>query len=489
MSAEHRFVLRFSGEVSTKGRQTRLRFAGRIVEAAEDALASHGIEGRVKRIWSRLFVTADDPAAGEVLSRIFGVQSVSPARRVRWRAMKDIVAAGEEAFGDVVAGRTFAVRVRRTAGHPKLDFDSPQLERALGARLAPRAAGVDLGNPEVTAGVEVHEEYAYLFSERLAGPGGLPIGVEGKALALVSGGFDSAVACWEMWKRGVAQDFVFFNLGGAAHEAGAAAVVEQLARHWAYGDRPQLHLVDLQPFLEPLQEQVKQRYWQLALKALMLLAADALADELKVPALVTGEALGQVSSQTLTNLTLLDRAVPRAILRPLLTANKEDIVAAARRIGTYEQSAVVPEFCSLAARHAETKGHAGELAGAIGTLDREAIAHAVADREIRDARSSAASGEVAGAIDPEALEPGWTVIDLRTPEEYRDWHWPDALHLPYPQALQAYGSLDREQRYVFYCEVGLKSAHLASLLQEKGVEARHVPRGAGALRRLDGPRG
>ncbi len=483
MTEDQLFLLRFSGDVCTKARLTRHRFTDQIVEAVEDALAANGHACSVERIWSRLFVTSDGVDAGAVLQRVFGLRSVSPVGRYPWSTLDDIVAAGVAHFASAVAGRRFAVRARRTTGHPRLPFDSPAIERALGAELLVGAAGVDLDHPEVTAGVEVHAKEVYLYSGKLDGPAGLPIGVEGRALALISGGFDSAVACWETWKRGVALDFVFFNLGGAAHERGAVRVAERLARDWAYGDWPRLHAIELRPLLEQLKLDVKPRYWQLALKALMLLTADRLAAELRLPALVTGEAIGQVSSQTLPNLALLDRLIERLVLRPLLTANKDDIVALARRIGTYELSADVPEFCSLAAQHAATKGHGGELAAAVATFDRDWIASAVARRQVHEPRMPRVTHDVAGGVDPAAIPPGATVIDLRAGGDYREWHWPGALNLEYLQALRAYRSLDRSLDFVLYCEVGLKSAHLAELMQEAGLCAHHVPRGASALRR------
>ena len=171
------------------------------------------------------------------------------------------------------------------------------------------------------------------------------------------------------------------------------------------------------------------------------------------------------------------------MLRPLLTWNKEDIVAAARFIGTYELSATVPEFCALAARHAMTKGKPKAFAHSVATLDGEAIARAVAARQVTEPRLPQASPAVAGAIEVAQMRPGSTVVDLRQVAEYKAWHWPGALNLEYFKALRAYRSFDAEKRYVLYCEVGLKSAHLAELMQAEGLSAEHVPAGAPALRR------
>jgi len=484
MSESNLFLLRYSGEIGTKARKTRQRFQQRVGDSLEDALASAGIPFHLERQWSRMFLTSPDPAAGGFAERIFGLQSISPAVARPWETLEDIIAHGVEIFTPEISGRRFAVRARRTTGHPRLPFDSPQIERTLGAALLDASGGVDLDNPEVTAGVEVHARNVYLFSRKLPGAGGLPMAIEGRALALISGGFDSAVAAWEAWKRGVGLDFVFFNMGGREHEKGVVSVTEQLAGRWAYGDWPRLYSIDLRPQIELLQEQVKPRYWQLALKALMYRAADLLAAELDLPALVTGEAIGQVSSQTLPNLVLLDGTIERPVLRPLLTWNKEAIVASARAIGTYEQSAVVPEFCALAARHAMTKGKRGEFDRSVETLDMEAIGKAVGARTRSEPRLPQEVTGNPGAVAADEIPAGATVVDLRSRHEYRSWHWPGALHLEYFDALKAFRSVDRDKRYVLYCEVGLKSAHLAELMREEGFDVGHVPAGTAALRKL-----
>lgn len=477
------FLLRFSGEIGIKAKKTRQRFSQRVEDSIADALTSGGIDYRLDRQWSRIFVHTTDPGAEARLSSIFGLQSLSPAVVRRWTTLEHILEHGTEFFSPLVAGKRFAVRARRTTGHQRMPFDSPEIERELGSRLLAVSAGVDLKAPEVTAGIEVHTDRVYLFRDKIAGAGGLPMGIEGRALALISGGFDSAVAAWEAWKRGVGLDFAFFNLGGSEHERGSAAVVEQLVGRWAYGDWPRLHAIDLRPLVVTLEEQVKPRYWQLALKALMYLAADKLAAELDLPALMTGEVIGQVSSQTLPNLVLLDGVIARPVLRPLLTWNKDEIVAAARDIGTYQLSAKVPEFCALAARHAITKGQRAEFERSVATFDPETIAAAVAARTVSEPRLPPSRTAVAGALDADAIEPAATVVDLRRGRDFKSWHWPGALHLEYFQALKVYRSFDPATDYVLYCEVGLKSAHLAELMQAEGMRARHVPAGVPALRR------
>lgn len=473
-------LLRLSGEICTKSRKTRQRFTTRLVEAVEDALLSEGLEPEIDRRWSRLFVAAP-AAAAPCLQRVVGVQSISPVARRAWGDLDELVAHGAGLFTEPVRGRRFAVRAKRTGGH-ELPFTSLDVERALGSALLPVAAGVDLETPEVTVHVEVHATDAYFFTDVLPGPAGLPMGVEGRALALLSGGFDSAVAAWQLLRRGVALDYLFFDLGGEPHRRGVEGVLTVLAGRWSYGDWPRLHAIDLRPLLPRIRERIRPRYWQLVLKWAMYRVAEAVARELELPFLVTGESLGQVSSQTLPNLAALSAAVEVPILRPLAGANKDEIVALARAIGTHEASAAVPEYCALQPRHALTTVSARGLAAEARQLGDLELPALVAGREVREARALGVPGGRSLALEGD-LPGDAVVIDLRGKEDYRRWHAPGALWLDFFEALKAHASLPAGSPYVFYCEVGFKSAHLAELLRRRGIDARHVPGGAAWLQR------
>jgi tRNA uracil 4-sulfurtransferase len=476
-------LLRLSGEVSTKARPTRRAFVVQLVRNAKDALASEDIAATVERRHDRVLVETADARAPALLARLFGVQSVSRAERQPVASLDDVVAAGEAAFREAVRGKRFAVRARRV-GETALPFRGRDVEVALGERLRPLSAGVDLDHPEFTARVELYGGAAYTFAEVVPGVGGLPLGTGGRAVALVSGGFDSAVAAWQLQRRGVVLDHVFANLGGLTHRLGALRVMEVLARRWSYGARPRLHVVDFAALSRDLQVNTEKRYWQVILKRLMLRAADAVARELRAHAIVTGEAVGQVSSQTLVNLATISEATRLPILRPLVGANKDEIVAAAHRIGTGPLSAVVDEYCALVPSRPATQARLGAVLAEEARLDPALLAAAVAQREVLDLR--ALSDEASGLADLELTEipAGAVVIDLRTRAEYQGWHWPGALHLDWAQAVEAYPSFAKEQRYVLYCEYGLKSAHLAEMMRKLDLQAFHVRGGTPALRRL-----
>ena len=149
------------------------------------------------------------------------------------------------------------------------------------------------------------------------------------AVALLSGGFDSAVSSWLMLKRGVEIEYVFCNLAGESYERSVVQVAKVLADDWSYGTRPRLHAIDFGPVLDELRTHSQPKYWQLVLKRLMYRAAEAVAREVRSAAIVTGEALGQVSSQTLANLAAIDPATGLVVFRPLLGFDKSEIIAIA----------------------------------------------------------------------------------------------------------------------------------------------------------------
>ncbi len=476
------FLLRYSGEVTTKGKGTRLQFQRRLARNVAAALEAAGSEAhQVDREWSRIFVEAEAASALDALPRVFGLQSLSPVVRRPWKTLDDVVDAGEELFGEAVQDHVFAVRTRRTGNKTWIPFRSSDVDQALGGRLFERSAGVDLTNPEVPIRIEIREGEAFFFQRSIAAPGGLPLGTEGRALALVSGGFDSGVAAWSLLKRGVKLDYLFCNLGGQAHLEGVLRVMKLISERWSYGYRPRLYSVDLQPVVQEMQSLAEPRYWQVLLKRRMFQVADRLARRLRVEALVTGEAVGQVSSQTLRNLRVIEECTDFVVLRPLVGLNKEEIIDQARRIGTYELSAVVPEYCALAAKRPATHARLDEVLTEEAKLSPELLEKAIGDGET----IHLATLDAAELIDPElatdSIPEGSRVIDLRSEAAYRGWHYPGARHLDYFDAQRSIDRFDSDQTYVFYCEVGLKSAHAAEVLRARGKKAMHF---AGGLRAL-----
>lgn len=481
---ERLLLLRFSGDIATKADATRKRFVQRMVRNIKDALRSEAIPHKVVRTHNRIFVTVDAAGAEratDTLSRVFGVQSLAGVVEIPWRDIEDLVASAESFFRDSVRGRTFAVRARRVGDRSRIRVRSGDVQRTLGAALLPAAKGVSLDEPEVTASLEIMPASAYLFEQSTPAAAGLPLGCEGRAVSLMSGGFDSPVASWLMMKRGVALDFVFCNLGGRQHQIETLAVAKVIADRWSYGSRPHLHAIDFDDVTRDLQAHVTTRFWQIVLKRLMVRAAEAVANEREAHAIVMGDAVGQVSSQTLPNLAVISAATPLPILRPLIGFNKDEIIELSRKVGTHDLSAQVGEYCALVPSRPATRSSLAQIEHEESKMDPGLLERAIAERSVFDMRTLDLSTLESPALQIDHIPADAVVLDLRSKAAFQGWHHPDALLLDFANALRIYRSLDRSKRYVLYCEFGLKSGHLAELMRREQIEAHHFAGGLKAL--------
>ena len=465
--AESLIMLRLAAELSIKSRRTRSTFQRRLRQNLKDALATSGANGRLEDEWGRIYVHGASADALTVLPRIFGISSISAVEAVVPAELAEIVRAGEELFRDRVSGRTFAVRARRSGTH---SFSSSDIHVELGAALN-RYGTVDLDDPDITVYVEVRDQHAYLFGERIPGMGWLPLGVEGRAVALLSGGYDSAVAAWLLLKRGVELDYVFCNLGGDAYERAVVQVAKVLADDWSFGSRPRLHVVDFGPAVDEMRAHAKPAYWQVVLKRLMYRAASAIGKAVEAHAIVTGEALGQVSSQTLINLRALEPAAELPVFRPLIGFDKDEIIARARMIGTAALSEQVKEYCAIAPGKPVTAASVEAVAAEEAKLDLGVLDQAIAARKILDLRALTPTDLVAPYLFTTKIPDEAVVIDCRPLPQYRTWHHPRAEHREEWDLLQNFNRLDRNRTYVLYCSHGIQTAYIAERMQRAGYEA------------------
>jgi thiamine biosynthesis protein ThiI len=471
------FLVRLAPELTIKSRRTRRRFQRRLVRNMEDALASGGFDGSVEERWHRIMVTASVPEAGPHLARIFGVSSVSPVDAVVAADLDAIVAAGSDLYAERVRGKRYAVKARRTGRH---GFSSQDVRVRLGAALNAGAI-VDLDDPEVTVSVEVRDHEAFLYSERIPGAGGLPVGTQGTAVCLISGGYDSAAAAWLMLKRGVSLEYVFCNLAGLSYERSVALVTRVLAEGWSHGYHPKLHVVDFQGVIEDLRANVTPRYWQVVLKRLMYRAAEGVAGN--VEAIVTGESLGQVSSQTLGNLRAIDDAATLPVFRPLLGLDKNEIIAIAERAGTAALSARIREYCDLLAERPGTHARPAAARDEASRVDMAALDAAVRGRRVLDLRRMRARELVDDYVFLDAVPEDATVLDCRPAHHHRVWHYPGAERWDPGELLLHLGDLDKERTFVLYCDQGVQTAHAAELMQRVGYDAYSFRGGTRAIRR------
>jgi thiamine biosynthesis protein ThiI len=306
-----------------------------------------------------------------------GVSVVQPALRCE----RDATAAADAAveLARERPGRTFAVRARRR--DKSFALRSIELARLIGDAVRLRLGlAVDLGHPDIELFVEVDREELLVSAERLRGAGGLPVGSSGRALVLLSGGIDSPVAAYRMMKRGLRCDFVHFSgrpFTGPESVYKAYGLVGRLDR---FQGASRLYVVAFGPAQRRLATAGAGRLQVLSQRRLMVRVAGALGRRLGVDALVTGDSLGQVASQTLPNLALVEEAAELPLLRPLIDRDKAEIVESARRLGTYEISILPDEDCCqlFSSRLAVTRGRPDDLRAIERTADIEELVEELA---------------------------------------------------------------------------------------------------------------
>jgi thiamine biosynthesis protein ThiI len=274
-----------------------------------------------------------------------------------------------------------------------------------------------------------------------------------------------------MIKRGIALDYVFCNLGGDAYERAVLQVAKVLADDWSFGTNPRLHVIDFAEPLRDLRENVKEGYWQLALKRLMYRAASQVALDSDAMAIITGEAVGQVSSQTLTNLRVLDPAASLPLFRPLLGFDKDEIIERARVIGTASLSEQVKEYCAITPGRPITASKMERLDAEEAKLDRSLLDAAVAARKVLDLRGITPADMVAPYLFTEDVPAGAHIIDCRPLAQYRAWHLKGAERRDEWELLRDFKKLDRNITYVLYCAHGIQTAYIAEKMQRTGYEA------------------
>lgn len=472
-------LVRLASEITTKSKPVRSRFQNRLVTNMATALKDAGCPARFQNVWSRIFVEAESSLALPVLARVPGISSLSPIDATCEPTLEAIVEKGVELYADTVRGRTFAVRARR--GSP-VGFHSMDIERELGGRLKPFSAGVCLDEPEVLVQVEIREGVAHFLTRVIPGPGGLPIGTGGKVLVLISGGFDSAVAAWLMLKRGLEADYLFCNLASNSYERSVLGVTHFVARMWSAGSRPVIHVVDFHDIIGNIKDKVTNRFAQVVLKRYFYRVAERIALQTGCEAIVTGESIAQVSSQTLTNLAVIDRSVEIPVMRPLIGLDKTDIIKLSRYLGTYTLCAPIEEYCSITPKNPATAARLDTIVAEEGNLPGDLIDRSLANKREMKVLELAEKDLLLPEIFVDGIGEGDFVVDCRPADQFELWHFPGAVRVDVDRIVEASREWDKGRRCVVYCALGMQSAVAAEKLQALGFRAFSLRGGAKSLR-------
>lgn len=337
------------GEIVLKGLNRR-QFEGKLMKNIKKTLKPLG-SFSIKNVQSTISIVPEDDSidldeACERVSRVFGIVTYSRAAQCPEKTLESIIeTATEYLSGQLKEAKTFKVESRRS--DKRFPYKSPEISRETGAAILRKYnhLKVDVHNPDLVVTVEVRDYNAYVRGKALKGAGGIPVGTGGKAVILISGGIDSPVAAYMMAKRGVRLVAVHFASPPYTSERAEQKVVKLLKKVSLYSGDMEMYTVPFTEIQETIRKKCPEDYFTLIMRRLMMKIAERIARKEDCKALITGESLGQVASQTISALGCTDEAANLPVFRPLIGMDKQEIVDISYKIDTYETSIEPYEDC------------------------------------------------------------------------------------------------------------------------------------------------
>ncbi len=379
-------VLLKYGEIALKG-LNRPMFEKRLLKNLAAAIAPAG-SFHIRKSQSMIYVEPADEGADMEdaivrMRKVFGIVNICPAVSCE----KDMDSIARTAIDCLLAmdteGKSFKVEAKRE--DKQFPLNSPAICQQMGGCILKNVKGlhVDVHHPDILVQIEIRKK-AYVFTEKLSGAGGMPVGTNGKAALLLSGGIDSPVAGWMIAKRGVALDAVHFHSHPYTSDRAKEKVIRLAKMMSAYTGKIHLHVVPFTDIQLAIIEQCPKNYLTLIMRRVMMQIAERIAVKSGATALITGESIGQVASQTMESLAVTDHAVSMPVFRPCIGMDKEEIVRISKKIGTYETSILPYEDCCtiFVPKHPKTKPTLEEILEAEKSLtDLESMVRAAIDGE------------------------------------------------------------------------------------------------------------
>ncbi|WP_373033189.1 tRNA uracil 4-sulfurtransferase ThiI [Sulfurovum sp.] len=465
-----KFILKLFPEIMVKGSSAKRQMVGQLYNNLLKLLGRYSTEITVKKFSDKLEVVTPIDVLPEVRQTLLdtpGIEQVLEALQFDgMETLDQIKVKVNETMAKEIIGKTFVVRVKRSGKHP---FKSTEIEQTVGGYMLAHneAKGVDLHHPEVTIRLELINNQLNIITIKHVGLGGFPLGTQGDILSLMSGGFDSTIASYLTMKRGMKTHFIFFNLGGIAHEIGVKQVALYLWSKFGASHRVSFTSIPFDDVVEEIFRSTHESYMGVTLKRLMLLASEKVADEMQIDALLTGESVAQVSSQTLRNLALIDQVTNKLILRPLATMNKPEIIQIANEIGTRRFAENMPEYCGVISKNPIIHGSYKRMEKEAKRFDYRVLDKAVEDAqtiyvdEIVDDVTNSAPIEVIHDLNDDK----YVVIDIRAEDDCIETVC-KSIKIPFHKLKTEFKKLPQDKEYLLYCEKGIMSQLHAQYLRD-----------------------
>lgn len=474
-----KYIVRLQAEITVKSKSVRSRHGKLLTANLRNQLKAIDARIKVRWLWDRIEIQLPENPSQQVskavVERLAATPGVLSFERVQHHPLTDFETLLQwvlEYKAEQLKGCTFAVKVKRKGHH---EFSSQDMARYIGGGIRERVEGtqVQLKGAQQEVVLMVADEDVFLVERRFDGLGGFPLPSQETVLSLMSGGFDSTVSSYQMIKRGARTHYCFFNLGGDAHEAGVREISYFLWKKFSPTHPVKFISIDFAPLVDVILSHVDNGLMGVVLKRTMLRAACLATRYVNAQALVTGEAMGQVSSQTLSNLAVIDEVTNRLVLRPLIAMDKQDIVDIARRIGTEPLAAAMPEYCGVISNKPTVKADRAAVQAAEQAITDEMIETQVYNAQLIDIRKlhDASMAKVNLQADIQA-QTAQVILDIRRDEEIElaplDNQPFPVQHLPFFKLESAFKGLPSDTHYLLYCDQGVMSRMQALHLRELG---------------------
>ena len=472
-----KFIIRLFPEISIKSKPVRNRLIRQVRQNLVNVCKHHGISVNAYAQWDKVVAIFDETITKDraitELSRIPGIHSFMEVNEYPFTTLDSLFDEIKDVVGPSIENKTFAVRVKRKGQH---EFNSQMAERVIGGKFKASFPnkGVCLDNPEVLIHIEIENQIAYLSGEKHLGIGGYPVGSQGEVFSLISGGFDSGVSTYDVLHRGCRVNYLFFNMGGTAHEIGVKQESYFLWDRFASSHRVRFVTIPFEPIVGQILERTHHGVRGVILKRMMMSVGSLVAKKFDAEALVTGESLGQVSSQTLRNLTHIDNVCDVLLLRPLVTADKQDIIDKSRQIGTIGFAESMPEYCGVISDHPNVCPSASFVEEEEAKMDSDLVQKAFESMKVVDINdipkdTTKLKTEVETVSE---LLSNDVVLDVRAPDDVEkapltvEGH--EVITMPFYKTASDFHTLDQIKTYALYCDQGVMSLMQAKQLKEKG---------------------
>ena len=473
-----KFNIRLFPEITIKSRPVRKRLIQRLQSNMQNMFARFEQPVKVRGHWDKLEVVSPDATAEtieqsiDLLQRTPGIHSFVEVTEYPLGDFHDVYEKAHAAYAELLKGKTFKVRVKRSGKH---EFRSIDVERYVGGGLRQHteAAGVDVHNPDIYVDLEIRNESLYVVANTYKGLGGYPLGTQEATLSLISGGFDSIVSSYMSMRRGCKTHFLFFNLGGHAHEIGVKQVALYLWQKYGSSARVKFITVPFDEVVGEILQSVHHSHMGVVLKRMMMRAGEKVADKMKIDALVTGESIAQVSSQTLPNLAIIDAATEKLVIRPLVTMDKQDIIDITREIGAYDFAKNMPEYCGVISDRPTTCAKKSRVEEEEESFDYEVLDRALERLQFISIDEIVEDVSVHAQVEAlTKVEENQIVVDIRAPheQEKKPLNMPgcEIQAIPFFELGRAAEEFSAEREYLLYCDKGVMSQMQAQQLQERG---------------------